>query len=211
MKNFIYLNYDKAKPLIEEGDVLLFRSNNWYSFFIKKISQSLYSHSALASWHSTNGEEGILEILEFHLFSGGAAKNLKNMVEQYPGIIDVYRPSPTRYELKYYPDNGVLVNEKKYDGKAVTNTMRRLTALPYSLLKIGLLAKGYSFGLRLLNNVKAISDDTLKKSFSYVCSTSVAHSMNANGYDLIKNLSDSKTKPGDLASSSSLNYLFTLK
>jgi len=211
MKDFKHLKYETAKPLIEEGDVLLFRSNHWYSFFIKRVSQSLYSHAALASWHSDNGDKGILEIIEFHLFSGGATKNLQNMVEQYPKIIDVYRPSPVRYDLEYCQDNGVLVNEHKYDGKAVTNTMRKLTALPYSLLKIGILAKGYSFGLRLLNNVKAISDDTLKRSFSYVCSTSVAHSMNANGYDLVKNLADGKTKPGDLASSSSLNYLFTLE
>lgn len=209
MKELTYLPYDKARPLIQEGDVLLFRGQKWYSFFIKKITQSLYSHAALASWH--NGDGGMLEIIEFHLFSGGATKNLDRIAKNKPGIIDIYRPSPQRYDLTYDHERGVVTKVSDYDGKAVTNTMRALTSLPYSLLKIGLLARGYIFGLRLLNNVWKMSDDTVQSSVTHVCSTSVAYSMNVNGYDLVKNRADLLTEPGDLAKSSLLNYLFTIE
>ena len=208
MKEYVYLPYEKARPLIQEGDVLLFRGRKWYSFFIKRITQSLYSHAALASWH--NGDGGLLEIIEFHFGSGGAAKSLSRIVKQNAGKIDVYRPSPRRYDVQYNNEE-IVTQITDYDGKAVTTTMRGLTALHYSLLKIGMLARGYVFGLRLLNNVWAISDDTLQQSTTYVCSTSVAYSMNANGYDLVKNKSDRETKPGDLANSPLLNYLFTIQ
>lgn len=209
MKNFTYLSYDKARPLIKEGDVLLFRGNKWYSFLIKKVTQSLYSHAALASWH--NGDDELLELIEFNLGAGGAAKNFDHIVETHHGRIDVYRPSPRRYDLEYTHDTGILIRESEYDGKAVTQTMRQLTALPYSLFKIGLLARGYMFGLRLLNNVMSMSDDTAKQSPTHVCSTSVSYSMNVNGYDLVKNRADLKTEPGDLANSPLLNYLFTIE
>ena len=116
MKNYIYLPYDKAKPLIQEGDVLLFRGQKWYSFLIKRITQSLYSHTALASWH--NGDN-ILEIVEFHLKTGGVSRNLENVVATHHKIIDVYRPSPRRYDLEYdlEYDNEVLVKVSDYDGK----------------------------------------------------------------------------------------------
>ena len=196
-------------PLIQEGDVLLFRGQRFWSLFIRQITQSPYSHAGLASWH--NSDKSILEIIEFHLTTGGASSNPEHVVEKSSGIIDVYRPSPRKYDLEYYPDTGVLIQCYDYDGKAVTSTMRRLTALPYSLFKIGLMARGKAFGLRLLNNVRAISDDTLQKSANHVCSTSIAYSMNANGYDLVKNKSDLKTEPGELAKSTLLNYLFTFK
>uniref|UniRef100_A0A6M3LFB9 Putative peptidase n=1 Tax=viral metagenome TaxID=1070528 RepID=A0A6M3LFB9_9ZZZZ len=212
MKDLLYIPYEKARPLIQEGDVLLVRGNRWFSFFIKKFTQSPYSHVALASWHNGNDKtESILEIVEFRLFIGGASRNLSRVVDKKHKLIDVYRPSPHRCDLEYRPDNGVLINETTYDGKAVTNTMRELTALPYSILKIGLFARGYSFGLRFLSNLNIISDDTLRQSTSHVCSTSVAYSMNANGYDLVKNKADLRTEPGDLSKSPLLNYLFTIE
>lgn len=209
MKNFVYVPYDQAKLLIQEGDVLLFRGQKWYSFLIKRITQSLYSHAALASWH--NGDNGLLEVVEFHLKTGGVARNLDNTAKAKPGIIDVYRPSPWRCDVEYSHDNGILTKVSDYDGKEVTTTMRELTALPYSLSRIGILARGYMFGLRLFNNIKSISDDTVQPFMSHVCSTSVAYSMNVNGYDLVKNKADLRTEPGDLASSPLLNYLFTIE
>jgi len=212
MKHLIYLPYDQAHPLIEEGDVLLCRGKKWFSFFIKQITQSPYSHVGLASWHNGHDPEDILEIVEFHLSSGGGvAKNLKNVAAIKPNTIDVYRPSPYRIDLKYDEVNGVVAQQTEYNGKAVTDTMRGLTALHYSLLNIGMVARGYMFGLRLLNNVNLMSDDSLQQSGSYVCSTSVAHSANKNGWDFVKNKSDSLTEPGDLANSPLLNYLFSIE
>jgi len=209
MKDFIYLPYEQAKQLIKEGDVLLIRGNRWFSFFIKKITQSMYSHVGLASWH--NGNSGVLEIVEFHMSTGGVSRNLQNIVETRPKIIDVYRPSPRRYDLEYNTDRGVTTKVSEYDGRAVTTTMRELTALPYSILKIGLLSRGYAFGLRFLSNLKVMSDDTAQRALTHVCSTSVAYSMNVNGYDLVKNKADLRTEPGDLAKSPLLNYLFTIE
>lgn len=209
-KPFVYLPYERALNFIHEGDILLFRGKAWYSFFIRKVTQSQYSHAALASWHDKS-DNGILEILEFHLLTGGVAKNLRYVVEKFPRIIDVYRPAPIKYSINYRLDSGTLIDEVEYDGKAVTNTMRGITALPYSLLNIGLFIYSYSFGLRLLNNLKIMSNDTLQKNTSYICSSAVAYSMNANYYDLVHNKADARTEPGEIANSALLNYLFTLE
>ena len=65
MKDFVYVPYDNALSLVHEGDVLLFRGKKFWSFFIRQITQSPYSHAALASWH--NGDNELLEIVELSI------------------------------------------------------------------------------------------------------------------------------------------------
>jgi hypothetical protein len=55
-----------------------------------------------------------------------------------------------------------------------------------------------------------LTSDEIKDIVYPVCSTAVAYSFNKNSFDLIKNRNDSWTKPGDIAESTLLHYLFTM-
>jgi len=207
--NYIYLPWDSAIDLIKEGDVLLFRTKSLISFFIQRFTQSPYSHVGLASWHNGGG---ILEILEFHLQTGGVARNLETISKNNPKIIDIYRPISSRFEQSYDLDQyKIVTKEIAYNGKTVTNSMRKLTALPYSLAKIGLCLRGYAAILRFFTNFKKSTDDTPKPSTTHICSSAVAYCMNINEYDLVKNTTDIRTTPGSLSRSPLLNYLFTIE
>jgi len=204
------LSYKDAEPLIREGDVLLFRGRSWISFFIGRAGETAYSHVGLASW-VRNGQD-ILECIEFREGGGGRSSNLERQVQKYPSIIDVYRPIPrwSHWEFDSKNQNAVLIH-RSFDGRAVTHTMRHLTGLPYGWRRLWWIAKHKLAGLRLLFSTKHLMHDEVGDVIYPVCSTAVAYSFNANGYDLIHNRGDSWTEPGQIAESTRLSYLFTLE
>lgn len=218
------INYKDAKPLINEGDVLLFRGQGWASYFIGVAGESVYTHVAVASWH--NGDQkhlGLLECVEFRegsMFAGmfnanaaggGRTVNLLNEVEKYPGQIDVYRPVDnfSRYVFDAETKTTIL-KTVSFNGKAVTNVMRRMTGLPYGWKRILWLARHKLAMWRLFYNRSTLMTDTLQEIVYPVCSTAVAYAFNSNDFDLINNKADDWTEPADIARSSRLSYLFTL-
>ncbi len=207
----VILPYNKiAKKLIQEGDVLLHRSNAWYSKVIQRMTRSEYSHVSLASWHNGNN---LLEIIEFHgLRGGGNTRILSRVVKEESECIDVYRPVRKQQRIKL--DVQTLTAQWHtyyFNDKNTTNTMRKLTGLPYGWKRMWWFIKQYLVGLRLFYNMNDIMDDTVKDVVAPVCSTSIAYVFSKNDFDLIPNKSDTCVKPGDLACSPMLNYLFTLK
>lgn len=219
----ININFDKAKLLIEEGDILLFRGTGWASYFIRKAVHGKYSHVGICSFTNGNKEKSILECVEFREGSflasffnknaggGGRAVNLKIQVENNPGLIDVYRPVPYFASWEFdAAKNMCNLSRRKYNGKLVTRTMRQMTGLPYGWKRIIWMAKRNLSLVSLFYSSDDLVDDTLKDIIYPVCSTAIAYSFSKNGYDLIPNRSDEFTQPSDIANSSRLSYLFTL-
>jgi len=216
------IDYALARPLIEEGDVLLFRNG---SKLLQRSGGGEYSHCAVSSWHNgSRSKDAILECVEFRegsffasLFNknaggGGRSTNLDRQVQMYDECIDVYRPVPFFSSYTYNAEvNEVQLSRVKFNPKLVTRTMRQMTGLPYGWRRIWWMAKQQLVGFRLFYSIQDLVDDKLKDVIYPVCSTALAYAFSKNGYDLIPNRSDEFTQPSEISRSSRLSYLFTLK
>ena len=217
-KNLI--KFDDALDLINEGDVILLRGRGFISSIVQKAGDGKYSHVGLATWHNCakRSSDGfpLLEITEFREGYGGRTTNLAVSYEAHikAESIDVYRTSETLTKLRFDPaTRQVLPTVIPFDGKAVTNCMRRMTGLPYGWQRILEIAKRKLMFLRWYYTGYDISDDSIKSDFKNVypvCSTAVAACFSHIGYDLVPNRSDEWTEPSDIARSALLNYMFTL-
>ena len=65
------IKYGRAKELIQEGDILLFRGSGIIGFLIKRYTAGVHSHVALA-----HKDGNILECVEFREFMGGRSVSL---------------------------------------------------------------------------------------------------------------------------------------
>lgn len=202
--------FHEIKSDIKEGDILLFRGNSIVSRFINVYGGGLHSHVALASWH--NGGSGILECLEFKEWKGSRATLLETQVKQNDGLIDVFRPSSSYFNLTFNEKTGIIKEEKvEFDGKAVTNCMRRITGLPYGYRRIWWIAQHKLPFLRFFYNIsKTIEDENGGELIHPVCSTALSSCFSKCNYDLVKNKHYNWTEPSDISRSNLLNYLFTL-
>ena len=208
----INIPFGEARDLLEEGDILLFRSKGIVSFFIRRAAEGEYSHSGVASGHGSNGDQ-IWECVEFREWKGGRTVNLERYVHQMPGMIDVYRAASS-FKLVEFDQEANEVRERKvrFNGKVVTNMMRRMTGLPYGWRRIMWLASHKLPIIRIFYSIDSVIDDDHKKELVYpVCSTAVSHSFTHTGYDLVNNRADIATEPSDLSRSPLANYLFTLE
>jgi hypothetical protein len=210
----IVLPYHKAHHLIKEGDVLLFRSRAWYSWFVKSYTGSPYTHVGVASRHN-----GGIEVVEFHSNTGGGvSRNLAQIVKAFPNEIDVYRPAPIWSQCHIAISGnlaGYDIVHKVFEftpkvARKITNTMRKMTGLPYGWKRIIWMGKRKLAGLRLVYKHEDLMDDTLKDVVYPVCSTSLAYAFSKHGFDLIHNKADEWTEPGHIALSSNLAELFTI-
>ena len=205
----VCLTYEEAKDYLQEGDILLFKGRKLFSYFIKRMSHSKYSHVGITSWH--NGDKGLWEIIEFRGIKGGRTVSLEQIVKKKPGVIDVYRPASQREEIYFDKDSKeVRTIILKFDPKSVTHRMRQLTGLNYGWKRIWWFLQWYIPVLRLIYDMEKLVQDKIGEAIHLVCSTSVAHSFTYTVYDLVKNRADDWTQPSDIACSNSLNYIFTL-
>lgn len=216
----ILIKYDDALDYINEGDVLLFRGRGLISNLIQRAGDGNYSHVGLATWHNCvkRCEKGtpLLEVTEFSEGYGGRTTNLAVSYAHKlkDSLIDVYRAPETLTKLKF--DSGTrqtLPTVIPFDGKAVTNCMRRMTGLPYGWWRIWEIAKRKLAITRVWYTGYDNSDDLKKADFAHVypvCSSAVAACFSSIGYDLVANKADEWVEPSDVARSPLLNYLFTL-
>jgi hypothetical protein len=208
--NRIFLPYRKARDILKEGDVLMFRGRGIASFFIKGAGSGHYSHVAIASANIFNGRI-FWECVEFREWKGGRTVGLERYVGDNPGIIDVYRPSRIYSGLKFI-DGSVVEYSMRFNPRAVTDDMRQLTGLPYGWLRIWRFIKYNISALRLLHSLDSITNDDTPTTLVYpVCSTALAYAFSRNGYDLMRNRSDDYMQPSDISRSLFLNYIFTFK
>jgi len=208
-----HLKFSEARQYLKEGDVLLFRGTGIVSFFIKRASEGKYSHVGVASAVGSNGST-IWECVEFREGKGGRTVNLEQYVKQHSGTIDVYRPK-SEIKKAFFEQNKAKkwsYGEKvvAFNGKCVTNIMRRMTGLPYGWKRIWWMAKNKLPFLRLFLDTESVATDSPQDIIYPVCSTAVAYSFSRCGYDLVHHRSDQWTEPSDVARSSLLHYLFTL-
>lgn len=201
-----YIKFKDAKYLIQEGDVLLFRGQGIASFFIGGVSSSHYTHTGIVSANIYN-ERIFWECVEFREWKGGRTIGLERYVKENPFIIDVYRPNST-YNTFEFRDGSFVEISKRYDPRAVTDDMRRLTGLPYGWSRIWRFFKLSTF-LRLFKSADQISRDLPNEPVNPVCSTALAYAFANNGFDLMRNKSDDYMQPSDVSRSLFLNYIFT--
>jgi len=208
--NRTYLTYDQAKDHIKEGDVLLFRGQSLVSKFIQSITNSEYSHAAIASW--TNGDsDPILEVLEFREFLGSRAINLQVYLENLPdNTIDVFSPSYNLTRKEYYKDiNQVVDVDETFRGKLITKDFRRHLGEDYSYWQILNILWYHVPVLRFFINESIFIDENGEFKYS-ICSSSIASVFSRNYTDLVKFKANAYTTPSDLSQSPLLSYLFTI-
>ena len=209
--------YHEAINHVQEADVLLFRGRGLISWLIKRYGSGVHSHAAMAHWDGDN-----IECVEFREFRGGRSVSLKTQVATHPDNIDVFRPLNliSSNQFSSWPQNienrSVKVEyenkqlEYKFDAgvaKNVTDTMLKLTGLPYGWKNFVKLGKHYLPFCRLApQNIK---DDEPNEVF--VCSTAVTYAYRINYLDPCPFLADAATTPADLARSPLFKYQFTLK
>ncbi len=229
--NRIYIPYSLIlkEKLINEADILQHRTKGLVSKFIKTFTEGEHSHSSMASW-SHNGRD-ILENIEFREWKGGRTVNLEHIVNANPEGIDVYRVSSPITILKTLFDNenahldhqgecpfptafdmseiSFETETLEFNGRAITNCMRKLTGLPYGYMRIWKIAKMKIPVLRFF--LKPDLDDEQSSDKVYpVCSSAIASCYRKHYVDLMHARPDSKTSPADLTRSPLLNYMFTI-
>lgn len=183
----IQAKYGEVRRCIGDADLLLFRHSDWVGCLIAAGGRSIYSHAGMAAWWGDS-----LFCLETRQFAGGRAVLLSNVVEQFPGRVDLYRTNPAG--LSFQPDKAV-------------ETMKRLTGTAYgwrALVQAGIL---HTLLVRWF--LPPTTDDESNGTPPF-CSMAVSRACRAGGQDPVPNLSDRFTEPGDLARSPFFTYRFTL-
>lgn len=185
----VCLEYPDARRKIRDGDVLLFRrGDGLVSRAIAIAGRSIYSHVGMAArW----GDR--LMILETVQGRGGRAVFLSRIVAQHPGRIDVYGVVPAK--------------RRRFRRAKAVAAMIETTGRRYgwaNLLKVAF------FHLPLVRwFIRPILSDDTNGSLPF-CSHAVAAAYRAGGLDLVPNLADAATEPGDIARSAALQYRFSL-
>lgn len=205
----ISVPFSEAKSLLREGDVLLFRGRGLASFFIQRAGEGKYSHVGVASAHGDNGGK-FWECVEFREWKGGRTISLERYVQQNSGVIDVYRPKSCIQKAYFDSPSSWGEYEACFDGKKVTNLMRKMTGLPYGWKRIWWIATRKIPFLRFLYDVDSIVKDYDEQLVYPVCSTAVSYCFSRIDYDLTHHRSDNAMEPNDVARSPLLHYFFTL-
>lgn len=186
----ISIHYAEARGLIEDADVLLFRSRGGIWGLIAKVGRSEFTHVGVAGWW--HNRVMLLEMTN----KGGRATLLSNTIKEWPGIVDVYRLRRSTDTTQNNFQEGVIsamleITNKRY-GK-------------WHLLKTSLYHTPF---IRLL--MKPKQNDKLVCQGMPFCSEVVSRAYRRAGFDLVPNLADCVTEPADIARSSDLSYQFTL-
>jgi len=189
-----YVQFQEAKGLIRDGDLLLWRRRGLISI----AGRSIYSHAAKAAWWDE--DLFCLEVREFH---GGRAVTLESQVARYPGRIDVLETAPG----DRWPE---------YDRQQATRQMRRKAGRPYSYEKIIKAALLHLPLVRLfvrpdMRDNGSHQASELPQATPEFCSEACASADRVGGgVDPVPNLRDRLTEPADLARSPFYRYQFTL-
>lgn len=200
--------FSNARELLREGDVLLFRGRGIVSSLIRRAGEGCYTHVGVASqvWY---GDDAIWECVEFREWKGGRSVNLQRYVDTNSGTIDVFRPASSR-KYSVFTNNEVKEYELGYNGIAVTQTMRRMTGLPYGWKRIAWIAQHKLPLLRLFYPLSSLVSDNISEPVYPVCSTAVSYAFSKIRFDLTHHRSDQYMEPSDVARSALLHYVFTL-
>jgi hypothetical protein len=195
-RNPILIPWQKAAPQLMQADILQWRTGmlQWSSWFIAGGTMGYHSHSAMVR---KNGDDRI-DALEMIEVTGGRAVPLESQVQQYPGIIDVFRIDRNRWW--------------EFDADGAVNYMRQLTSRKYGRLGLWRVAAMRMFGVRLYWMIRGfpIHDDA-RSEYDPFCSHSISSACRIGGnVDLVPRKPDFIVTPNDLTCSACLSYVFTL-
>lgn len=181
------LDYAAARSTVRDGDVLLWRGSSWLSQVIRWAGRSPYSHAGLAVWI-----RGRLMVAESRERKGIRLLPLRSAVAG--AAVDLYG---VKASLQTSSEPG-SVRER------VVLRALELLGEPYGYRRILLIAFGRIPILgRLVFGSSWSSDDerVVDGRLGLVCSAYVALCWHLAGLDLVPNLADASTEPGDLARS----------
>jgi len=185
--NTVSTPYNLVRAKIRDGDLLLFRSRDWYTRLIAVAGRNDYVHAAMAGWWSTR-----LMCVEM-TSGGGRAQLLSNVVDRWPGACDVYRTNATK---------------RRFSREKALAAMIAITGRPYGKWNLCRAALLHMPFLRFL--VPPDTDDAEKSPWPPFCSQAVSMACRLGGVDPVPNLADRLTEPADLARSPFFQYRFTL-
>lgn len=180
------MRYAEARPLIRDGDVVLFESKGPVAAAIRWGTRSAYSHAALVAWW---GDDLIL--LESREGKGTRAVRLSDAVAAKGSSLWLYTAADR------YADD--------LDRGTVVAAARARLGAPYGWGAIvrDVLGRLPLLALALRRSLASLDDDRAARS-RVKCSTLVALAYRAGGVDLVPQLSDDSTDPGDIARSLAL-------
>ena len=167
MEKTVLAHYREARPEIRDADLLLFRRRSWIARLIAVAGRSRYVHAAMAGWWKDR-----LMCVEM-TSGGGRAQLLSNLVERWPGAIDVYRAN---------------VGRRRFSRKDALSAMIGITGKRYgwgNLLRAALLHLSV---LRFFARPDA--NDLDASTWPPFCSQAVAAADRAGGVDAVPNLAD---------------------
>ncbi len=176
--------YSEIRPLIRDGDLLLFRRRGW----IAAAGRGWHSHAAKAAWWGKD-----LFLLEVLQFAGGRAVRLSTQVRQWPGRYDLYTVNPScRWPM--------------YDRAEATRYMKLYCGCDYGYWSLAMAALLHLPVVRRWINPE--KEDRERPPFcSHACAMA---DRVGGGVDPVKHLADRLTEPADLARSPFYRYRFTL-
>lgn len=179
--------YAQARGGIRDGDVLLFRARGPVAAVIRWATRSEFSHAALAVWvrpDPTDPTRDRLMLVESREGSGCRMIPLSDAVAGGAARISLFVPRVDAYR------------------PAVVGAALDRLGQPYGWRSILRDAFGRLPLLSLVWRRRQYSTDDLEDAGVRVkCSTLVALAWRAGGLDLVPNLADRSTDPGDLARS----------
>jgi hypothetical protein len=178
-------SYDSVRDSIRTGDVLLFRGTSFLSKAIHRFTGSPYSHAGFAIWWDTR-------LLCFQSAGRGVeVLPLSSAVDTYDGRVDLYR--------------------LRDDALAKVDTEKLIT------LAIEMLGRKYfTFGLltvawRILTRSLRGRKDVKTAPSEAFCSQYLSYCYREAGLDLVPELDDASTSPGDLEKSEYLTLQAVLR
>ncbi len=184
------LDYQTVRELIRDVDVLLFRRRkdaNVVSVGISRLGRSEYTHVAMAAWW----HERLWCIETNQRYGGGRVVLLSSVVARHPGLIEVYRSRRATAMRRF----------------KILGAMLAVAGQPYGWRQFFTMAfKAMPFVRWFL---PANTDDHSNGSRP-VCSAAVGRAFRAGEIDLVPNLADSETTPGDIGRSAELQKLYRI-
>ena len=178
------LRYSEVRKTVASGDVLLYEGETFFSWIIKKVTRSRFSHSGIAVWWNER-----LMVMEA-VSRGVVVTPLSASVGQYKGHVHWYA-------------------SKRPLGEG--DRKRMIVFAQEELGKEYALWKAVWVGIRLVFNWKTEERDELKREQKLFCSAYVAQIYNSIGVDLVPGLSDLSVVPEDIARSPELVHQGVLK
>jgi hypothetical protein len=187
MNETTHVRYCEARREIRDADLLLFRRRSRITRLIAVAGRSEYVHAAMAGWWKNR-----LMCVEM-TNGGGRAQFLSNLVEQWPGTIDVYRANAVR---------------QRFSRQRALCAMIGITGKRYGWVNLFRAALLHAPVFRFLVPPDAKDSEPSQK--PPFCSQAVAMADRTGGVDPVPNLADRLTEPGDLSRSAFYAYRFTL-